>query len=96
MLNGTPSVPGKIIELNANKCFDDSIGVIQAIPLAGSAPFAYQWSTSVLLGDTLKNLKAGFYQVTISDKNNCSGVASYTLSSPPALQISFKTTLDFL
>jgi hypothetical protein len=49
----------------------------------------------VLLGDTLKNLKAGFYQVTISDKNNCSGVASYTLSSPPALQISFKTTLDF-
>jgi hypothetical protein len=95
VLNGTPSVPGKIIELNANKCFDDSIGVIQAIPLAGSAPFAYQWSTSVLLGDTLKNLKAGIYQVTISDKNNCSGVASYTLSSPPALQISFKTTLDF-
>jgi len=60
VLNGTPSVPGKIIELNANKCFDDSIGVIQAIPLAGSAPFAYQWSTSVLLGDTLKNLKAEF------------------------------------
>jgi hypothetical protein len=27
VLNGTPSVPGKIIELNANKCFDDSIGV---------------------------------------------------------------------
>jgi len=95
VLNGTPSVPGKIVELNANKCFDDSIGIIQAIPLAGSAPFAYQWSTSVLLGDTLKNLKAGIYQVTISDKNNCSGVASYVLSSPSALQISFNSTPAF-
>lgn len=95
VLIGTPSVPAKIVALNANKCFGDSIGILQALPLAGSAPFTYQWSTSALLGDTLSNLKAGVYQVTITDKSNCTGVASYMLSSPQALNISFSSTPAF-
>ncbi len=95
LLNGTLSVPAKIVELNANKCFGDSIGILQALPLAGSAPFAYQWSTSSLALDTLKNLSAGIYQVTITDKNNCSGMVSYTLSSPTALQQAFQTSQAF-
>jgi gliding motility-associated-like protein len=95
LLNGTPSVPAKIVELNANKCFGDSIGMLQALPLAGSAPFSYQWSASPLTVDTLKKLPAGIYQVTVTDKNNCSGAVSYTLSSPTALQLAFQTTPAF-
>jgi hypothetical protein len=48
-----------------------------------------------LLGDTLSNLKAGVYQVTITDKSNCTGVVSYTLSSPQALNISFSSIPAF-
>jgi hypothetical protein len=63
-------------------------GSIQLSATGGTPPYRYYWSdadSSVIK----KDLAAGTYQFTITDANQCSTSASYTLNEPGALQVSF-------
>lgn len=57
---------------------DGQLGVVVE---GGTPPFLYSWnvgSSDTLIG----NLFAGFYQVTVTDSNNCKTICDYTLLSP--------------
>lgn len=55
-------------------CSNDSIGVVMALITGGAPPFDFSWSNGQT-GNTIKNLKAGAYQVTVTDANGCEGMA---------------------
>lgn len=68
-------------------CFGGSDGSIQLSPSGGTAPYTYAWNNGASTKDVF-GLAAGTYQVTITDFNNCSFSANYTINMPPALQAS--------
>ncbi|MFN7325229.1 MAG: gliding motility-associated C-terminal domain-containing protein [Chitinophagales bacterium] len=65
-------------------CHQGSNGSLTMVTDGGSAPYSYQWSNGAQVA-TLQDLEAGFYSVTITDRNGCSLSASPYLSQPPAL-----------
>ncbi|HRG51387.1 MAG TPA: PKD domain-containing protein [Bacteroidia bacterium] len=72
-----------IINVKNNKCFNDTLGSISIKTNGGTIPYAYEWNTSPLqFGDEAKNLKAGKYQVTITDINGCKTQKDTTLTQP--------------
>ena len=79
------------LTLNASitdeKCFGDNQGAIDLAVTGGTAPYAYSWNNGSSSQDIL-GLGRGSYQVTVTDKNGCSAVASYTVSGPSVLTVS--------
>lgn len=60
-------------------------------PSGGTSPYSYLWSTSAT-NDTIRNLCAGNYFVTITDANSCSIIESVVVNEPLALAASTSTT----
>ena len=48
----------------------------------GTAPFTYAWSNGGNTA-TVSNLGVGIYTVTVTDKNNCTGTSSVTITDAP-------------
>ncbi|MCB0479994.1 MAG: gliding motility-associated C-terminal domain-containing protein [Flavobacteriales bacterium] len=74
----------KALSCNSTVCD----GQATVIPLNGVGPYSYLWSS--LATDTLataKNLCAGKYKTTVTDKVGCSAVDSVTLLSPSNISI---------
>ncbi len=55
-----------------NLCFGDSSGVIAASGSGGTAPYTVFWNDFSVYADTLFDLPAGLYLVTVTDANGCS------------------------
>lgn len=62
-------------------CAGENDGAATVTPLAGQAPFTFQWSNGATTSSA-QNLTAGVYSVTVTDVSGCSGTASVTLSEP--------------
>lgn len=65
-------------------CFDGSDGELKVTVQGGTGPFSYEWIT----GDTdsiLSNAYYGFYDIMVTDANNCSSFAEYFLIDPDPL-----------
>src|SRR5690606_22629952 len=82
--------------LDSIKCTGDKTATLEVELLDGLAPFRYNWSTGVENPrmenkDTLKNLSAGSYRVTITDDMGCIAVSEpYRILQPP--QLDFQLT----
>ena len=66
-------------------CFDEKNGSIE-VEMEGYPPFDFLWSE----GDTIakiKNLKAGNYTITITDKNNCITSQHFQVEQPDSISI---------
>ncbi|HQP04007.1 MAG TPA: gliding motility-associated C-terminal domain-containing protein, partial [Bacteroidales bacterium] len=74
------------------KCFGSSDGKIWATVTGGTSPYNFEWSVSSIDSDTLFNLPAGHYTVTISDNHNCHAEAEIELVNPPQLSSEMATT----
>ncbi len=66
-------------------------GSAVATVAGGIAPYTYQWSTTEVT-DTIRQLTAGTYEVTVKDANNCSSTSSVFLTEPSALNLSLLNT----
>lgn len=67
-------------------CYGGNNGWAAANPSGGTAPYYYNWSTTPpQTTDTIYNLIAGTYYVTITDINNNSAVDSVVISQPEQL-----------
>ncbi len=66
-------------------CNNGDDGSITAMPMGGTAPYTYQWSTSVAGTQTLGGLSSGTYTVTVFDANGCEGIASAEVEQPTIL-----------
>ncbi len=65
-------------------CNGLSDGGATASATGGTAPYAYSWSNSATTA-TITGVTAGTYMVTVLDANNCSSVATVTISEPNIL-----------
>ncbi len=74
-------------------CFGKSDAVIRVIASGGLQPFVYEWSDPTLSGNNPKNLRAGNYTVTVSDKMNNRQLCSIEIQSPDQIDIE-TTTLN--
>lgn len=67
-------------------CFGVNAGTAKATATGGTAPYTYAWSNGATL-DSVSNLAAGTYTVTVTDKNGCKGTQTVTITQPTSLTI---------
>jgi hypothetical protein len=67
-----------------------SNGTAQATPSGGSSPYFFNWSTGAM-SQTISNLAAGTYTVTVTDANGCTATGSVTLTVPQPTALKFET-----
>lgn len=60
-------------------CANNDGGAI-VVATGGTEPYAYQWSVAGANSDTLANVTAGTYSVTVTDGNGCTSVVSATVT----------------
>ncbi|TAE51063.1 MAG: hypothetical protein EAZ89_10790 [Bacteroidetes bacterium] len=75
-------------------CAGGNDGAIASIPAGGVKPYGYSWEGYTDTNDTLSNLSAGTYTLTLYDHNGYSVSQTITLTEPPPLSLSFSTTPD--
>ncbi len=76
-----------ILNLNAQDAFCGEMGILTANISGGTPPYQYQWESGAQ-ENTLTNLDAGTYTVTVSDANDCAASSTASIESDP-------TILDF-
>ncbi len=67
-------------------CFNGNNGEISVSNYGGVAPYSYQWSNGGT-NNSLNNLVAGSYTVTVSDANACTHSRVVLVSQPDAISI---------
>lgn len=72
-------------------CFQDQDGFAEANPENGTAPYSYNWSNGAST-KMINNLSAGTYTVTVTDQENCSTIASATITDPAEIMLSISTS----
>lgn len=79
--SGTLSVNATVTPAS---CYSTATGSISVSGTGGTAPYTFQWNNGNA-APTLLQLAAGAYTVTVSDANQCSAIATYTVSQPAAV-----------
>lgn len=68
-------------------------GSLTVNPTGGTAPYTYVWNTNPpQTTQTISNLPAGNYSVTVTDDNNCSTTLTDTVSNIGSLSLTTTTT----
>jgi gliding motility-associated-like protein len=67
-------------------------GAVSATPIGGTAPFNYSWMSPSFSTQTVSNLCAGNYTVTVSDANSCQSIQTVSLTNPASIGINPATT----
>lgn len=98
----TATTSGNVIEpaplnsqiaiLNQVSCNGGTNGSLSATTSGGTAGYTYSWSPTGLTTQTISNLAAGSYTVTITDQNGCTASSSSILTEPNAIQIQSSST----
>lgn len=70
--------------IDSISCFGENSGAITTALQSDFAPFQYEWEHGARTA-SIDQLAEGRYTVTVSDRINCSRVASFELNSPPPL-----------
>ena len=69
-------------------CYGNSTGSVAVNQITGgTSPYNLQWSPGGQSSNSLNNLSAGTYVLTILDANNCQEVDSFEVIQPAALTI---------
>lgn len=73
------------INFTNTSCNNGNDGSASVIPLGGTPPYTFAWTPGGQTNDTILNLSAGTYIVTITDSNGCTITDSVNISEPPPL-----------
>lgn len=84
--------PALMLSVSAQNaaCFGENTGTATATASGGTPNYTYLWSNTQTT-QTISNLVAGVYTVTLRDANGCTSSRSATIGQPPALGLSFTT-----
>ncbi|WP_164126147.1 SprB repeat-containing protein [Sphingobacterium luzhongxinii] len=82
----TPSGMTVDVDIKHPICYGAANGAIHLQVTGGVAPIRYQWSTGATTSG-VTDLRAGTYEVTLTDGNGCVFRQSYQLQEPPQLQV---------
>jgi gliding motility-associated-like protein len=87
----------EILQANINAanltCNGTCDGWAVANPIGGTTPYTYNWTPGNLPQDSITNLCAGTYFVTVTDSNNCTVTDSITIIEPGAITAT-NTSID--
>jgi hypothetical protein len=72
-------------------CYNSSTGSVTTQVLTGTAPYQYLWNTGATTS-SITDVKAGTYQVTITDANNQQITLSAEVTQPTALTLTGSST----
>ena len=77
-------------------CYDSTTWAIVTVNAGtGTAPYGYQWSRGAEdTSDTIKNLKANSYTVTVTDANGCEAYGFVTLNEPSPIEATVHIDYD--
>ena len=77
-------------------CHGGKDGLALVSASGGVAPYTYDWSddkgSSIAVGAYLDTLRAGHYEVTVSDSSGCSAFGTLRVNEPEALALNAVTT----
>ena len=75
----------------APSCFEnqDALAYVDHIS-GGEAPYSYVWNTGETT-DSISNKSAGFYSLTVTDKNGCTVSSSVNIGRPDKLNITLES-----
>jgi len=62
-------------------CAGATTGVIDVTIAGGTGAYLYNWSNGAVSQD-ISNIPAGTYTLVVTDENNCSAIANYTITEP--------------
>ncbi len=79
------SVSATVTVVNNVSCKNGNNGVLTVNAGGGSGGFTYLWSQAGATAQSISNLVANTYSVTVTDINGCTMVASATVTEPNAL-----------
>ncbi len=70
-------------------CFGDSTGQAWILPSGGSIPYSLSWNVygTFLTTDTVSQLIADTFRVTVTDRNGCSKDSLFSIQEPPVLSL---------
>src|SRR5258706_3029264 len=72
-------------------CLGETDGSITANPSGGTAPYTYVWSNTATT-QTISNLAASYYAVTVTDANSNTATAGGTLREPTQLNVTLTSS----
>ncbi|MFC2112261.1 PKD domain-containing protein [Bacteroidota bacterium] len=79
-------------------CYGGTNGGIDLDTIGGVKPFTYMWTGPlgfVSNAQNLSGLRAGIYNITLRDANNCSAIDAITLTEPNQLAATATVTTDY-
>lgn len=79
------------VNTTAEHC-NDGNGTLSISPVNGTSPFTYTWSSGQTTAH-ITNLNAGYYQVTFTDHNGCTGVNYGQVQKSTPISLTTSTTL---
>ncbi|MCX6198703.1 MAG: T9SS type A sorting domain-containing protein, partial [Bacteroidetes bacterium] len=79
---------GNVVE---SLCAGNSNGSISLQTSGGTGAYSYLWSNAGTT-DSIQNISAGNYSVTVFDANNCSTSSSFTVNEPAPLSVTSTST----
>jgi hypothetical protein len=70
-------------------CKNGTDGAISVTITGGAGPFTYEWSGTNASGNSLTNLPAGTYNLTVVDQNGCGTIApsTFTITEPASVSV---------
>ncbi len=80
-----------VFGIESISCFGTADGAVSASVSNGQAPYEYLWSTGATT-ESISNLPAGTYSLTVSDNGECVSVSSAVITQPDNLQLSLTAT----
>ena len=75
-----------------NNCNGTKLGSIPVLVSGGTGPFTYSWSNGAS-GQTVTNVAAGAYTVTVTDGAGCSQTTNATVTQPAAITLTTNTSV---
>ena len=86
-----PAAYSVAVNTSSNACFGDNSGTAAAIVTGGQTPYSYIWDNDNEITDSISNLFSGYYNVIVTDGNNCTVIAPFAITQPDPISVQILT-----
>lgn len=88
----SPALAANIDVVQAITCNGNNNAILKVTPSGGNGNYTYQWNNNNT-NQTISNISAGTYTVTLKDGNNCIVTKSKDITQPEKIKVNVNTEL---